>query len=81
MNRLTKGDGQNQVKELCVLRYNLLGPFLFLVLIFIFLIFLFLYVIICLFSLVLHRFSVFKHVRSLVSRFCSTMFLFFWVRV
>ena len=53
MNRLTEGNNQNQVKELCVLRYNILVPFLFLfhVLIFISLCFLFVYVIICLFSL------------------------------
>ena len=30
VNRLIEGNGQNQAKELCVLRYNVLVPFLFL---------------------------------------------------
>ena len=53
MSRLTEGNNQNQAKEVCVLRYNVLVPFLFLfhVLISISLCFLFVYVIICLFSL------------------------------
>ena len=53
VNRLTEGNVQNQAKELCVLRYNILVPFLFLlhVLIFISLCFFFVYVIICLFRL------------------------------
>ena len=55
LNRLTEGNVQNQAKELCVLRYNILVPFLFLlhVLIFISLcfFFFFFYVIICLFRL------------------------------
>ena len=29
MNRLTEGNGQNQDKEFCVLRYNVLSPFSF----------------------------------------------------
>jgi len=53
VNRLAEGNGQNQAKELCVLRYNILVPFLFIFfdLIFISSFFFFVYVIICLDSL------------------------------
>jgi len=53
VTRLTEGNGQNQDRELCVLRYDVLVPFafLFLVLILISLFFLFIYVTICLLSL------------------------------
>ena len=51
MNRLIRGNGQNQAKVFCVLRCDVLVPFLFLVLIFISLFFLLVYVIICLLSL------------------------------
>ena len=50
VNRLTEGNDQNHAKELCVLRYNILVPFLFLfhVLIIISLCFLFVFIIVCL---------------------------------
>ena len=81
MNRLTKGNSQNQAKELCVLRYNVLVPFLFFVLIFFSLFSLFVCFITCLFSLGLHSFFVFKHIRLLDLVYVLYVFLFSGFRV
>ena len=82
MNRLTEGNSQNQAKELCVLRYNVLVhfPFLFFILIFFSLFSLFVCVINYLFSLGLHSFSIFEHVRLSNLIFVLSMFFFFWVQ-
>ena len=76
-NRLIEGNGQNQVKELYVLRYNVLVPFHFLFLAVI----LFVYFLLYLFSLGLCSFSVFKHVRLLDLVFVLSVSLFFGFRV
>ena len=83
MNRLTEGNSQNQAKELCVLRYNVLVhfPFLFFILIFFSLFSLFVCVINYLFSLGLHSFSIFEHVRLSNLIFVLSMFFFFRFRV
>ena len=83
MNRLTEGNSQNQAKELCVLRYNVLVhfPFLFFILIFFSLFSLFVCVINYLFSLGLHSFSIFEHVRLSNLIFVLSMFFFFGFRV
>ena len=77
INRLTKGNGQNQANELCVLRYNVLVPFLSFLCFdscfsFVFLL--------CLYynTFVKPRFSsfyYFKHVRLLDFSFCFNVFL------